>query len=499
MKYKNSLSILFLLLVSLLVGACSSDDDVQKASTLSVTQNGSVVDAITFQLSEGNTMLGVSTDADWTVSVPDADTTWLKITPHAGYGWAVNDTAATNTKAYVKVSVTSNDGAQRSSQLTFTAGALTKVVTVTQKGVELDPGDTFQSSYDFVKSIKFGYNLGNTLDSDPDVNTSSWIDFTKGTSAWETAWGQPVTTQAIIDAIIAKGFNVIRIPVSWHAHMDANDRVDAAWMARVKEVVDYVVKAHPDCYCILNVQHDTGAKEASRKDDAGWLYANLDDYPTITKRYQKLWKQIATEFKDYDDHLLFEAFNEILNKDKSWASTPSITDLQAVNKLEQDFVNTVRATGGNNAYRNLVVNPYAASSAQANLDAFTVPQDAHPNHIIVSIHSYDPYWFCNDSNNKDDEQYYIKVFDTSCQTEIDNVFSRISTRCNAMGVPYFFGEFGAIGTHPEMAERVKYTEYMRKKFAEYGTSGLWWSNLYNRSTGVWYEEDLVNALFGTAN
>ena len=444
-------------------------------------------------------MLGVSTDADWTVSVPDADTTWLKITPHAGYGWAVNDTAATNTKAYVKVSVTSNDGAQRSSQLTFTAGALTKVVTVTQKGVELDPGDTFQSSYNFVKSIKFGYNLGNTLDSDPDVNTSSWIDFTKGTSAWETAWGQSVTTQAIIDAIIAKGFNVIRIPVSWHAHMDANDRVDAVWMARVKEVVDYVVKTHPDCYCILNVQHDTGAKEASRKDDAGWLYANLDDYPTITKRYQKLWKQIATEFKDYDDHLLFEAFNEILNKDKSWASTPSITDLQAVNKLEQDFVNTVRATGGNNAYRNLVVNPYAASSAQANLDAFTVPQDAHPNHIIVSIHSYDPYWFCNDSNNKDDEQYYIKVFDTSCQTEIDNVFSRISTRCNAMGVPYFFGEFGAIGTHPEMAERVKYAEYMRKKFAEYGTSGLWWSNLYNRSTGVWYEEDLVNALFGTAN
>ncbi len=438
-------------------------------------------------------MLSINTDADWTVSIPTEDEEWLTITPHAGYGWEYADTTETNYRSYVKMTVATNSGAARSTTLTVKAGGLSLAIPVSQKGYDVDPDDPFETAVAMVAKLRYGYNLGNTLDANPDYYNSSWLDFSGGTSVWETSWGRPLTPQAIIDGIVAEGFNIIRVPVTWYPHLDDDDNIDADWMARVKEVVDYVLNA--GAYCILNVQHDTGEKSSGRLDDAAWLYADRGAYPPQPGRFQELWKQIAEEFIDYPQELLFESFNEILNANYSWTA-PSAGNgaYTAINKLQQDFVNTVRGTGGNNLYRNLAITTYAATgTSDAALNELTVPEDTSDYHLYGSIHSYDPYNFCND-NSGDGYDYNITTFDSDCQATIDEVVLRCYNRFTELGIPFIFGEFGAIDENKEMAERVKYATYMATKMKAYNTTGLWWMGLYTRSTQTWYEPLIVSAL-----
>lgn len=160
MKIKNIFGLALLFTMALLTQGCSDDDNATTpASALDVTKDGVKISSLDFQLSASSQMVGIETDGDWTVSVPDADSTWLSVTPHAGYGWDIADTAATNTKAYVRVSVTKNEGEARSSVLTVTAGSLTKQVAINQVGSNTDSNDPFESAWDMVGNFKLGYNL----------------------------------------------------------------------------------------------------------------------------------------------------------------------------------------------------------------------------------------------------------------------------------------------------------------------------------------------------
>ena len=479
MNIKNILTVVMTFVMGFALQSCSDDDNNGSATSITVSKDGDVVDELVFNMQANSTIIGVDADGDWTAQ--SSDDSWLTLSNHAGYADTLNTT-------YTKVSVTKNEGATRQGTITIASGGLTKVINVTQKGNETDEGDPFEDAFTFVKNLRVGYNLGNTLEANPDINTATWIDFSKGTEAWETAWGQPVTTQEIIDDIAAKGFNIIRVPVTWYPHMDADGNVDAAWMDRVQQVVDMVLST--GCYCVINVMHDSGAKDAARLDDAGWLRADMESYATSSVRFKKLWQQIATRFKDYDQKLLFEAFNEILNSQYSWtAPIAGSTDYEAIRLLEQDFVDVVRATGGNNEWRNLVITTYAATTSQDAIDELAVPNDVHTNHLVCSLHTYDPYNFCNDNG-----EWNIKVFDSSCEQEIDNLTLRVDKRFAQLGIPYFYGEFGAIDTGKDMNERVKYAAYMAKKMTSYGTTGLWWMGLYDRQTRQWTEPDIVNQL-----
>ena len=491
---KNILNTALLLLLAFVAGACSDSDTTKTvdngrrsgAATVLELLNSeeNALSSLSFSLGASNYIIGVNCDGDWTAK---ADADWVTLSNYAGYGFV-------NKFSYTKVSVSKNEGAERTATVTISSGSLSKTVTITQKGSDTDPGDTFMSAFEFIENLKLGYNLGNTLDCNPDITDPSTASWFKPASDldWETVWGQPKTTQEIIDAIAEKGFNVIRVPVTWYPHMDADGNVNEVWMNRVQEVVDMVLKA--DCYCILNVQHDSGTR-GSRTDGAGWLQASMDEYDATSVKFKKLWTQIATRFKDYGDHLLFEAFNEILDNNDNWGDPSDESAYTAITKLEQDFVDVVRATGGNNEFRNLVVNPYSAGSTAARLAGFQCPNDLHAAHLLASVHSYDPYWFCNDASKKEDEAYYINMFDSSCQTEIDAIFQRIEKRfLSDLGMPYFLGEFGAIGTHPDIAERIKYAKYMKQKLAQYNTTGLWWMGLINRQTLDWYESEIVDAL-----
>ena len=491
MKLSNIIKCTLLLVSALFYQSCSDSKDGGSATALEVTQDGVVIDQVSFAMGEASTMLGVKTDAEWTVSVPDADTTWLSVTPHQGYGWNITDSTASNYRSYFKVTAKKNTDAPRTSTLTVTAGGLTKTIQVAQKGISGNL-DGHENAWTMVENFILGYNMGNNLECNP---YGSWWDASSKTPKdWETAWGQPEITATTIATLKAKGFNVIRIPVTWYPHMkkfdEGNYIIDAAWMARVKEVVDMVRAA--DMYCIINIQHDAGANNGSGDAHSAWLHAG-SDYETVSVIYKQLWQQIATTFKDYDDKLIFESFNEILNESSSWTA-PSAGDVAytTINKLQQDFVNTVRATGGNNRYRNLLISTYADGTTQVCLDELQVPDDEAVNHLCATFHSYDPYWFCNDSEGSED--YYINYFGDDQKSEIDAIFQRVDKRCGQLGIPYFFGEFGAIGSHPAMAERAKYADYITKKFNEYQTAGLYWSGLLDRNTQEWTESEIVDAM-----
>ena len=365
--------------------------------------------------------------------------------------------------------------------------------TLSTQSATAEASDTFQTAAEFVENLTFGYNLYNTLESHHDLVAAAGWWHPKGDLDWETAWGQPVTTRATIDAIVAGGVNVIRVPVTWFPHMDAEGNVREVWMNRVAEVVDYVLDA--GVYCILNVHHDASERR-NRTDGAGWLRADMEEYPATSVKFKKLWTQIANRFKDKNEHLLFEAFNEILDKHDNWGDTRDPSAYTAITKLEQDFVDAVRATGGNNEYRNLIINPYSAGQSQAKLDGFQVPKDKHPNHLLASVHTYDPYSFCNAHG-----EYNIYQWDSNCEAVVDELTARVHSRFTALGLPYLYGEFGALDPDKQLSERIKYARHIMHKFVSYGTTGIWWDSdnarksfhgLFNRKALQWNETDILN-------
>ncbi len=266
-----------------------------------------------------------------------------------------------------------------------------------------DPGNggddaVFEEETAFEAAANFGpgFNLGNTLDSNSFNITEAaqgrvgWIvqwgakdrSGNRLPRAWETAWGQPETTQAIADYVIGLGFNTVRIPVTWAEHLDAEDRIDPLWMARVHEVVDYFYSR--GVYCIINLHHDGG--------ENGWIEATETSCITYGSRFASVWTQIAEEFAGYDERLLFESMNEVLDGRNNW-NAPDILAAKWINAWNQLFVDTVRATGGNNARRNLILMTYAGGGAEGNFNRFTLPEDSAENHLLITVHNYDPQAF----------------------------------------------------------------------------------------------------------
>lgn len=299
-------------------------------------------------------------------------------------------------------------------------------------------------AFDAVKNFRAGWNLGNTLDStsynvvDDANGKKGWILLygkkdANGkylTSDWETAWGQPETNQQIADFILDAGFNAIRIPVTWAEHFDENDNVDAKWMARVKETVDYFYNR--GVYCIVNAHHDGGAD--------GWIEATKESYEKYSGRFEKLWTQIANTFIDYDERLLFESMNEVLDDKNNW-NEPTISASNWINKYNQLFVDSVRATGGNNAKRNLVVMTYSGGGATGNFKNFVVPDDSVKNHIILEVHNYDPtdFTWTTATWTKMTAKWNPSVHENILKNE----FAVYKTYSEKLGLPIIIGEYNA--------------------------------------------------------
>ena len=333
----------------------------------------------------------------------------------------------------------------------------------------------FEKAKDAVTNMGVGWNLGNTLDANDASKT--WTT----TEQHETCWGQPVTKPELMKMMKEAGFNTIRVPVTWYQEMDANGKVNEAWMKRVKEVVDYVIDN--GMYCILNVHHDTGADSNTFK---SWLKASSKNYTANKDKYEYLWKQIAETFKDYDDHLLFEAYNEMLDDSNTWNEPKNKTDgYKAINDYANSFVTTVRNTGGNNKDRNLIVNTYSASSTPDAMKNLDLPEES--NHIIFQIHSY-PNWQSKSNAKK----------------EIDNLISNIKT--NLLNrAPVIIGEYATFTTWPSdidyyntNREVALYAmDYLIQETKKAGVGTCYWMGLSDgtyRTLPVFHQPDLAQTL-----
>ena len=312
-------------------------------------------------------------------------------------------------------------------------------------------GDTLKNADTeaILEDMGLGWNLGNSLD----ATGGSGLDT-------ETSWSNPKTTQALIDKVKSLGFNTVRVPVSWGKHVSGdNYTIDSAWLARVKEVVDYCYKN--DMYVILNIHHDT--KSSASASGAGY-YPRSSAYSSSEKFVTSVWSQVAEYFKDYDYHLIFETLNEprLIGTGYEWWfskwNIPSeVKDaIDCINKLNQKAVDTIRDTGSNNRGRLIMCPGYDASIDGATVSGFKLPTDisGNKNRIAVSVHAYSPYNFAMNVGSGSTSTYT-----SSIKNELQDLFSTLKSNFRDKGIPVVIGEFGSTDKN-NTAERVKWaTDY----------------------------------------
>jgi endoglucanase len=327
--------------------------------------------------------------------------------------------------------------------------------------------------------INLGWNLGNTLEA----------------ICGETAWGNPATTQALINSVKAAGFNAIRIPVSWNCHItDGTTTIPSTWMTRVKQVVDMAIGQN--MYVIINIHWD-----------GGWLqdHVTFADQAAVNARQNALWTQIANTFKTYDQHLMFAGTNEV-HADYGTPTSEHITVQQSYN---QTFVNAVRATGGNNASRTLVVQTYN-TNVQHGLNFFSLPSDTAASRLMVEVHNYDPYDFtinpngaCNfwgapypDSGGNCNWAY---------ESYFDNLFAQVKSKWIDQGVPVILGEYGVeTRAGKSLDARAYWNEYVNRAAARNGIKTFYWDNgapstgntfrIFDRATGAIVDQAVLDAI-----
>ena len=333
-----------------------------------------------------------------------------------------------------------------------------------------------RTAQEIVDSITLGWNLGNTLDAHMATTTGL---------ATETCWGNPNASKELIDLVKSAGFNTVRVPVTWYNHMNyANNSIDEKWMERVVEVVNYVIDN--DMICIINVHHDTGAD--------GWLRASTKDYEKKQKRFAAIWTQIAETFKDYGDNLLFESFNEILDDNNEWTS-PGAEAITVVNEYNQLFVDTVRASGGNNGSRSLVVNTYAAAANSAVTRDFVLPQDTIEDRLIVETHVYQPYQFTA-------EEFPEAVTWEAGRGTLDAHLQNLKKTFVKNEIPIIIGEFGCVDK-ANMLERMTYTQRFLDVCSKMGIKCIWWDNgtsykIFNRHNNTIVSQDFIDLMITEA-
>ena len=336
-------------------------------------------------------------------------------------------------------------------------------------------GDTLKNSDTeaILEDMGLGWNLGNSLD----ATGGSGLDT-------ETSWSNPKTTQALIDKVKSLGFNTVRVPVSWGKHVSgSNYTIDSAWLARVKEVVDYCYKN--DMYVILNIHHDT--KSSASASGAGY-YPRSSAYSSSEKFVTSVWSQAAEYFKDYDYHLIFETLNEprLIGTGYEWWfnkwSIPSeVKDaIDCINKLNQKAVDTIRATGSNNRSRLIMCPGYDASIDGATVSGFKLPTDisGNKNRIAVSVHAYSPYNFAMNVGSGSTSAYT-----SSIKSELRDLFNTLKSNFRDRGIPVVIGEFGSTDKN-NTAERVKWaTDYTALAKKNNIPCVLWDNNAFARYNG----------------
>ena len=343
------------------------------------------------------------------------------------------------------------------------------------------------NSYEFSKKFGRGWNLGNSLEA----------------IGGETAWGNPVTTQRLIDSVKSAGFNSIRIPVAWSKFSDEPAyTIDPSWLARVEEVVNYAL--NDSMYVILNEHWD-----------GGWLQPTYAEQEAGNERLAAMWHQIAVHFRDYDDHLIFAGTNEVM-VDGDYGP-PTVEYYTVQNGYNQVFVNTVRSTGGRNIYRYLAVQGFN-TNIDYTASYFSMPVDVVNKRLIVEVHYYDPYNFTLNTGST----LYVWGDDApgseawANESHADSQFQKMKTSFIDNNYGVILGEYSAMArldlgdvlNEIHALYRRYWTKYITWSIVKHGLVPFYWdsgftgnhaSGIFNRSTGEHAYPGIIKAIIDTSN
>lgn len=421
-------------------------------------------ESFTFEQEGGSQNLVYSTNARTHSVFSDAD--WIEFASMARVG----DTLMVQVKALA------NPGTEvRNATITVLAGNEEPVlIPVTQLGgmypsyntspIPPDASGMSSTAVQLAAKIDLGWNMGNSLEA----------------IGGETAWGNPKISKALIDLVKASGFNAVRLPCSWHQHMQtpATALLKPLWLDRVKEVIQYCVDN--DMYVLLNIHWD-----------GGWLENNVtvDKQAANNAKLKAFWEQIATHLRDFDEHLLFAGGNE--------PNAHDAVQMAVLDSYHQTFVDAVRSTGGRNAYRTLVVQGPSTDIETTNKFMKKMPADAVADRLMVEVHYYTPWNFCGlteDASWGKMFYYWGKDYRSTTDTErnaswgeeatVKTNFALMKTQFVDKGIPVVLGEYSATrrvnltgdALDLHLASRAYYSGYVTRQAKAYGLLPFYWDN-----------------------
>ncbi|WP_232305568.1 glycoside hydrolase family 5 protein [Gilvimarinus polysaccharolyticus] len=336
------------------------------------------------------------------------------------------------------------------------------------------------SSVTLTQHMGVGWNLGNTLEA----------------IGSETAWGNPKASQELISAVKAAGFDTIRLPVAWSRFSDeANFIIEPSWMARVEEVVNYALKA--DLYVLLNIHWD-----------GGWMQPTYAEQEYVNERLAIMWTQIAERFNNYDKRLLFAGTNEVLVEGDYGSPTAEYYTVQ--NSFNQTFVDAVRATGGNNASRFLVVQGFN-TNIDHTVNFAVMPTDSASDKLLMEVHYYDPFNFTLNADSSI-TQWGNSANDparTESWAHEDFLNAQMLKMQDAFvdkGIGVILGEYGAIRREQiagHEAYRIAWNKAVTASAITHQIAPVYWDNggtdngsmgLFNRDSGEQVYPELIQAI-----
>ncbi len=327
--------------------------------------------------------------------------------------------------------------------------------------------DALEQNRAFVAQMGVGWNLGNTFDA-------------KGPD--ETAWRNPFTTKEMIDMVADKGFKTLRIPITWQFHLGAapDYTIEEAWLDRVETVVNYGLQN--DMFVIVNIHHDEDIIEPS--------YSREEE---STKIIVSIWEQVSERFKNYDNSLIFETLNEmrIPGGENEWKGGTE-EGRQCLNNFHAAAVEAIRASGGNNATRKIMLSTFAASGTDIAMEGLELPKD---DNILAAVHCYTPYDFCQRKDNPN-----LEWGTQEEQEELDNLFAHINDVFSQKGYAVVMGEWGSKNNNND-EQRAIHAAYYTKTALKHNICPVVWDDggqfqLLDRHNLSWKREGIADAIVG---
>ena len=442
-----------------------SGDETKTISVKQSSKDGVLVDSSNLTAAPEGGMLEIAYQATGDVKV-------------TAPSWMEQVESRTLVPGALRFSVASNrTGIARRGDVVITLvsdNTVSATATVSQESVDITD---MPSALAIASDIYVGVNMGNTMEACGDTNPATG----------ETAWGAARINSDYVAGIKSAGFNAVRIPCAWNQYIvdPSTHKINEQWLDRVYEVVKMVVVDN-GMYAILNAHWD-----------GGWLEDHIfdGDKAELVAKQKAIWTQIATRFAEFDHHLLFAGSNEVGMNEMNGGNKFNAAAYQTVTDYAQAFIDAVRATGGSNLNRTLVVQTPATNIDEAVKWASYLPVDPSEGHLMVEAHFYDPSDFS--IMDKDGAwsqyvkwfwgaQYHVEGSVRNCswgeESTVDQQMAKLKSSYVSKGIPVVLGEFGATRrgiSDPDLmsrheASRAYYHSYVVKTAKTNGVVPFYW-------------------------